>query len=655
MIYNENVFKRNTSEGGKTMLNQRRQQLLSLLQTADDFQTLDYLASQCGVSKRTIHSDLDALEETLEIEGSIIERKRGVGVYLKKKTKETIVSLDSTASESYDIVTRRISIMQSLLFEHQSVSYNTLSNIYYVSKSSIIKDLSHIEKILGRDNRLKLESDKKGTRFVGKEIDYQNAHLQFNKYIFANSRIILDESNSQKIELLFPYYGTEIVKVCQNTFYSYIRENINVISDHYVDNILNIFISLIFRLSRNHYHIIEEVVKLSKDMVANDAAKSLVEKACMRLNLTYTEADILFLSYHLVSNRFESLPKTPQTNSMTNKLITEVSEALNINFYSDERLVNQISEHIPAMVQRLRSNSSIENPFAEQIKIEFALIFNVIWICLARYETELKIQFDENEISYLTMYFQAAIERARITKRILVVCQMGIATSELLVNRLKNHLPSLDTVEISSIAELAILDKSIYDLIITTVPLSIEHDRVVHVSPFLTEGDIQKIKKAGYEPNNIGIQQANVRLSELKKYVSQDSVFFNARFRSKEEVFKSVGGWLIDEGIVVREFAENLINRESLGGTDLPFGVAIPHGNPKNVHKTCIVVIKNDKKMKWDKYHVDIIFLICIAQKDVLETRKILSDIYQIIDQPQVLKNLRTEKTKESLLKLLRG
>ncbi|WP_332058262.1 HTH domain-containing protein, partial [Streptococcus canis] len=216
------------------MLNQRRQQLLSLLQTADDFQTLDYLASQCGVSKRTIHSDLDALEEALEIEGSIIERKRGVGVYLKKKTKETIVSLDSTASESYDIVTRRISIMQSLLFEHQSVSYNTLSNIYYVSKSSIIKDLSHIEKILGRDNRLKLESDKKGTRFVGKEIDYQNAHLQFNKYIFANSRIILDESNSHKIELLFPYYGTEIVKVCQNTFYSYIRENINVISDHYV-------------------------------------------------------------------------------------------------------------------------------------------------------------------------------------------------------------------------------------------------------------------------------------------------------------------------------------------------------------------------------------------------------------------------------------
>lgn len=637
------------------MLNQRRQKLLTLLQTSDDFQTIEYLANQCGVSKRTIHSDLDILEEILNFDGIEIERKRGVGIFLQEKSIKKLESDNVIRLEYCDADTRRISIMQILLFENQSVSYNKLSEHYYVSKSSIIKDLSFIEKILSLDNFIKLQSDKKGTRLIGSELDYQGAHLQFNKYFLTNFKPSIEDSYNNKFEKLIPFYGSEIVKVSQNVFYSYIRENISVISDHYVENTLNIFLILIYRLSNGYHHLKDELIDFNKEIIAIDAARLLLEKACLRLNLNYTEEDILFFSHHLVSNRFENIPASNQINSISQGLITRVSEVLNINFFSDEKLVAQISEHIPAMIQRLQSNSSIENPFVDQIKIEFSLIFNVIWITLIKYETELGIQFNESEISYLTMYFQAAIERARVTKRILVVCQMGIATSELLVNRLKNNLPSLDTIEISSVAELETIDNNKYDLIITTVHLQLNEDKVVHVSPFLTDSDIQKIKKAGYKPNNVGLQQVTVRLSNIMKYISKESLFINANFKTREEVFQYVGQYLASEGIVTEEFVNNLKKREGLGGTDLPIGVAIPHGNPQNVQKTCIAIIKNSKKIKWDKYHVDIIFLICIAQNDVLETRKILSDIYQIIDQPKVLKELRQEKTKESFIRILRG
>ena len=61
-------------------LTPRQQTLLKLLINNQDSQTLDFYASQCDVSIRTIHKDLDEIERFLNDTNVSLVRKAGVGV-----------------------------------------------------------------------------------------------------------------------------------------------------------------------------------------------------------------------------------------------------------------------------------------------------------------------------------------------------------------------------------------------------------------------------------------------------------------------------------------------------------------------------------------------------------------------------------------------
>ena len=312
-----------------------------------------------------------------------------------------------------------------------------------------------------------------------------------------------------------------------------------------------------------------------------------------------------------------------------------------------------MKNHIPPMIYRLRSNNKTENPFTSQIKNEFSLTFNVIWVVLSEYEQELGISFNEDEIAFLTMYFQAAIERARMNRKILIVCQMGIATSELLINRIKNVLPSLDTFEVASVAELEQMPLNEYDLIISTIKVDIPKKQVILVSPFLTKEDIERIKQSDLLPKAENNVLKLVRAHHLMKFVDKDFVFVNTDFSSKEELIEQVGEVLIENGFVTQQFIQTVQEREEMGSTDLPTGTAVPHGNSTCVNQTIIVLVKNKKKFKWNKYYVDLVFLICIAKQDTFQTRNILADIYNIIDSNEQLKQLREATTNDVLFRKL--
>jgi transcriptional antiterminator len=635
------------------MLTKRQKDLLELLAQQSDFQTVEYFASKLGVSKRTTHSELRIIEDYLQSSGEYLEKKRGVGIAIKRFKEVEAIEEKKEASDIYNTFNRRVEIMNILLFKEKVVSFNHLSDSFMVSKTSIIKDFEFIMKILNVGSRIKLCSDIHGTSLIGSEEDIQKALLQFNRYLLNNSELY-DEDFAEKIKLLDTYYGESLINVCSNILYTYIRENVNAISDYYVQNILNIFIILVFRIAKGHH--IEELKRTDASETTiffEESAVRMLHKAALRLELTYTNEDVHYLSLQLISNRFEPLPEEEVDEVIVERLLSRVSAALNINFASDQKLEEQLKNHIPPMIYRLRSNNKTENPFTSQIKNEFSLTFNVIWVVLSEYEQELGISFNEDEIAFLTMYFQAAIERARMNRKILIVCQMGIATSELLINRIKNVLPSLDTFEVASVAELEQMPLNEYDLIISTIKVDIPKKQVILVSPFLTKEDIERIKQSDLLPKAENNVLKLVRAHHLMKFVDKDFVFVNTDFSSKEELIEQVGEVLIENGFVTQQFIQTVQEREEMGGTDLPTGTAVPHGNSICVNQTIIVLVKNKKKFKWNKYYVDLVFLICIAKQDTFQTRNILADIYNIIDSNEQLKQLRETTTNDVLFRKL--
>ncbi|WP_461198117.1 BglG family transcription antiterminator [Enterococcus sp. N249-2] len=636
------------------MLTKRQKEILDLLDSRDEFLTVHFIATSLGVSKRTIHSDLDQLEDYVQSIGKYFEKKRGVGVVLRELKEHESTNQMDEVTDLFDTVTRRIEIMKNLIFDGRDVSFNRLSERYMVSKTSISKDFEYIMRILQSGSNIELYKNVHGTRILGNEVDIQKACLQFNRYIISNSDFYFEDTISIKMNVLAPYYGEKIISVCTNILYNYVRDNSNAISDYYVQNVLNIFIILVFR-NINGYHI-QENKKMSNSEYTNffeESAVRLMHKVALRLNFSYTNEDVIYFSQHLISNRFEPLPEKNVDNVVVQKLLTQVSDALSIDFSKDKKLEEQLINHIPPMIYRLRSNNKTDNPFTEQIKREFSLTFNIIWMVLSEHEKNLEISFNEDEIAFLTIYFQSAIERAKINRKILVICQMGIATSELLMNRIKNILPSLDTIEVASVAELEHIDVYQFDLVISTIKIEIPNKEVLLVSPFLTDIDIENIKKSGYQPSNIKEMNPLLNMQHVRKFIQQEFIYVDTEFSSKEEVFNTIGSELINKKFVAPNFVKNLFSREKLGGTDLPSGTAVPHGSPLDVYQTVIVIVKNKKKFKWDKYYVDIIFIICIAKEDTSQTRLILADIYNIVDNSNILKNMRGNFSKKYLLKNL--
>nr|WP_239644724.1 PTS sugar transporter subunit IIA [Enterococcus crotali] len=62
-----------------------------------------------------------------------------------------------------------------------------------------------------------------------------------------------------------------------------------------------------------------------------------------------------------------------------------------------------------------------------------------------------------------------------------------------------------------------------------------------------------------------------------------------------------------------------------------------------------IAVVKNEKYIKWNEHSVKIVMIVCIAEKNIQEIKGILSDIYQIVESKDRMKQFTEFSIKEVL------
>lgn len=110
-------------------------------------------------------------------------------------------------------------------------------------------------------------------------------------------------------------------------------------------------------------------------------------------------------------------------------------------------------------------------------------------------ERAIGVALPADTIDELVLLLRAAVVRARPeqARHVLVVCPSGMATTQLLVARLRARFPRLGTFEVLPMRELTAARVAGADLIITTVPLALPEPAlidVIHVHPMLRPEDI---------------------------------------------------------------------------------------------------------------------------------------------------------------------
>ena len=626
----------------------RKEELINYLLLLNDYITVKELANTFNVSERTVHNDLSSLAEM----GYDLDKKQGIGVKLQKS--------DSNKKFSFDQVDRKIEIAEKLIINEDKITIQQLADDYYISKSSIMADLTAIKSDLIDENTAKIVSDIKGTRIEGSEEEIQKLLLKFNEKYLVNN---LKYFNSKTIVGVYSnYYPEEIVNACSKIIGSFDSFSLQIRDSYYLLNVFNVLVVLIYRLS-NDKHIeqsdvdvnFDEVMNLNNYLIAKDILKLINET----INFSYHDNDIFYLSVYIRANgiRFLANKQIYEESFIKNieLLINKISTNLNVDLNNDEELKNNLCLHISNMKYRSVNNIKVKNPLLSQIKEEFKVMYNLTWIVMEELKEEFGVNIDEDEVGFIMIHLQTSYDRNQKNKKILIVCPNGFTMGNFILNRIRLLFPLLDNIEVISQDHLKNVDLRKIDLIISTIALEVEDVRVVQVSSLITEKDIKLIGEIYTDIITHTKIDYGIKNKYIKSYVDKSLFFENSTSTTMEEIINVVCDELLNKGIVKEGYKESVIERENKGGTSIATLAAVPHGSLDLVNETKIVFWMNKSAVKWGKYNVKIVVFICLAKKDIKMAKKILEEIFSLINTKEKVEKELLVCTKDELYKKIIG
>lgn len=520
----------------------------------------------------------------------------------------------------------------SRLLDGEHLSYQQLADDYFVSRSSIANDVIFIRELLSQDG-VPLLSDNSGTYIGG---DEKNKQRVLKRVITSFLKCSKD-----KRALLDLFIDSKLFKQIKDVFKQKTEEWSLEVPENYLDDIV---ISTAIVIGRGHHdkHVVQaESNQLGKLFFQFEKYPLVYEllKSIEKVRLYQFSADELrYLSYIVLGNGLNFFMKNAaipiEFKLKVKRLIANIGSDMGVDFNQDARLNTDLLVHLYQMVLRLQSDMTVINPLLEEIKKDYPKLYGTIWYSLREFGNSNNLVVSDDEVAFVTLHFQAAIERLKSVKRILFVCPNGIGTSSFISAKMHQILPNVSIIEVVSLTNLANQNLTDVDLIITTVPLSGLNVPVAEISPMLTLEDMKTIM-------NKYIDLAAADATMVAKESNEKSPVFN--YLVKHVYFESVHSfdeaidfllktneWSSDSELEV--YKASIYQREKLQSTYLDNGFVIPHGNPKLITHSSISILILDKPIEWGNNKADVISLLMIKDTDKAIVEPFMNLIMQGIE-----------------------
>lgn len=653
-------------------MNKRQQSLLRLLIINEEYLTAKELAKKFNVSTKTIYNDIDFLNTEIQkiSDTSTIEKIPRKGIKIEtnhsERLQEIFLRMDRLSIDNKFNSDRTIELFQLIFIDGAVVNYEYMDEVLFVSESTIKRDFEKL-KDAAQVFRISLLDQDGQINVQGEEISIRNF---IRDYI--SSRIVLKtqaQVNDATDNFLTNLFGEEDLSFAKQIT-AQILEKYNFefsLSEYYYGIILEILIIISRGRQGNQLRLYDnKIIKEISHLEVYFCAKDLFEMIqCEHQFLEKTDAELDALSFALLSAGFsvKENPMNDQVKIAVDKFIENVSVLMDINFRYDSHLKSMLENHIGPMILRLTNGVVIKNPMLGEIREQYNVLYSVMWFATSEMENMFNIHLTEEEIAFLVVHFQVALDKIENPLKILVVCPNGIATSELIISKLKKMVSSIDIIEKSKLAQITSENVSNLDLIISTVRLDQDISiPVKYVSPLITNKELLEIqdeylalkdRSKSQTKQKLGNQKSNYYRFLLDELL-QTSIYFETNFKSKEACLDYVINHSYDVNLEDNAFVDSVFSRESLGDTGTQFGVALPHANPDYVHKSQIVIVKTKQKLNWGRNQVNLIVFIAISSSDSVMLKDFLVEFLSLMASGSVVKELlESEKPSQLKIKLL--
>ena len=628
-------------------MNARQIFLLEFLLKQHEYLSANQLAEKYGVSTKTVYQDIDKLNDFFD-EGELKSRivkvpRKGIKLSADEERKQihslVLVNKHESGVQDFSPEYRESELIKRLFINQEDLDIYDFAEEMYVTESTVHRDIDKLEKNLGQfDLKIRIKHDQ---LFV--DGDEWNIRKALQSYVIQAQSL----GREEKIERFF---SEKDIEICYEAISRLSQKYHHQFSEEY--SCLLLVECLVFKkrtennncLTERTSNLINDLNHLEVYFFSGELLESIINKSFSEISPYEIEA----MAYSLLAYGFsiQSADYIQNIEHQVNELINKVSNLLSLDLSKDNHLKLMLSNHISKMIFRLRNQIYITNPALEEIKKQYSSLFNVIWIAIRGLSKYYEINISNEELAFIVIHFQLAIEKIVKPLNIVVICQNGIATSELIMSKLHKIFDSDAKITNINARELDFYDLSNIDLIISTIALPEVKVPVIEVSPILTKDEIESIRSfySEHMTDNYTLMRTSLdgrkfNLESLQTLIKKPSLI-RETVKSKKECIEKMIRECDATNRRIKEFKESILERETLGSTSVYTGVALPHCDPRFVEQSELIVMTLDKPINWGKNNVKLIILIAVAENDIPIFKDSLIALYSVIENQELMNEL---------------
>lgn len=620
------------------MLDARMKKII--IELADsEYVTASELAKILDLNEKTVRTTIGKMRDSLDEYGIEIESKTRKGYHLliyDKEKYQAFINNDEWLSKN-DIPNnskeREEWLLDYLLKQHKFVRIDDLSEMLYVSRSTITNDIRNVEDSLKSYHITLIRRPNYGLHIQGSEFDIRNCMIsQFKDNKWAQ-RFSDKEENELK----------EISKILLNN----IQNQKVVLSKSMIQEMTSCIYIAKVRYEENYKITVsknEVVHRIYKPCI--DVATNIVEELNEKFHIHLLDSEIYYIAiniaarsdYNVLEGELES-GVINQARKQATQMLDCVYDMMHLDMRQNLSLLYDLISFLIPMDIRMRYGIIAKNPFAEATKKKYFFAYNVASQAVIPLKKTYFHEVPENEIAYLTSIFALFIEQEKDKKKkynILVICATNMSTSKLLAYQYKKKFKKyIDEVYTCEMYNLDSFDFSKVDYIFTTVEINrVLPKPVLGISAFLEDEEVEKISSI------LKFKSSNT----IADVYSEELFYDNIKGETKEEILFEICKRIPEKYGIPSDFYEGLLRREEITGTDLAKHVALPHPyeTTSDISFACISVL--DHPIRWTRQDVQVVILMAVAedeQRDLTNFLQLISEfianesaVLQLVEEP---------------------
>ena len=580
------------------------------------------LAIKLNISVRTLRSDIQSINEIILHHGASIIAIQSKGYILDVKDSDRFSdylkemqinpSLDDDIYREYEIVRR-------LFFSKVNVKIDDICENLYLSRTTVQKILQHIRELLQPYNLSITFKPNQGMKIAGDEQHKRN----FISFYFFQSNLFFTQR-------LFANNKEELQEI-QETILVYMKEYDFHFTDNFISNLaIHIYIIKLTMTTEQP----DEMKSVRHNI--EDKEYSFIIVLLEKLEIVINTAGLDLLVFYVMQEN-KVIKDPARKENMYDSLIVSILESINttmfIDFTKDQHLIEALMLHMIPTFKRIDYGLRGSNPLLNEIKKKYQLSFDIALNFSDKLLEFKSIKLSEDEIGWLALHFELAIERKKAhkkTPKILIVCASGLCSAQLLQQKLMlkfgNNIEIVGTTYAYDLSDF----NEDYDLVVSTVELGNNCRKPwVIVNTILGNEDYRAIEKHIYHQTD-----------QLFSFMRDTCIFLKYSFKTQEELLLFLGNNLLEQELVEQDFIDSVMERERLNATNFGNFVAVPHSMKPKAKENLISFMTLTEPIMWGKEKVSLICLIAASKNHMHELPHIYELLLSVIDSADTVKKL---------------